>query len=258
MTKIYLMKDDPEKQEVSKKPETRKLGRTILVRGLEQGVKLWLRSQVDGIEGLKVRIEGQDSNLLQGYILRIHLFAQQAIYQGLHLTQVELEASNIRINIGQVLKGQPLGIIEPVPILGQVQLSQANLQASCTSPLLNNALKDLLTLILAQNNRRKYPQILANQEISWQNIEIKANYLKFDGYSTSSRGKRIPIVITTGFKLLSPYQLCLDPLHIEFPPEILSFMPQSLELDLGKEAQIQEISLLPGLLFCQGGLVIKP
>ncbi|NJO19656.1 MAG: DUF2993 domain-containing protein [Spirulinaceae cyanobacterium RM2_2_10] len=122
-------------------------GRAPLGRLLESAVQLWLRTQVERIDELQVAIAGRNRQILQGYIPEVALAARTAIYQGLHLERAALTGQNIRINLGQILRGQPLRLLEPITASGELFLTAANLQASLASPLLRQALTDLLALL---------------------------------------------------------------------------------------------------------------
>ena len=89
------------------KTEQKKLIGTVLSAALQ----LWLRSQVEGVESLKVHVGGGNRSLLKGSIPTVSVSARAVIYQGLHLSQVVLGSSGIRINLGQVLQGKPLQLL---------------------------------------------------------------------------------------------------------------------------------------------------
>ena len=71
---------------------------------LSTAVKLYLRSQLRGVEELQVNIIGKNKQILQGYIPQVLLNCNRAIYQGLHLREVELNGSNIAFNLPEVMK----------------------------------------------------------------------------------------------------------------------------------------------------------
>ena len=102
----------------------------LISKVLSPALRLWLRSQVESVAELNFSIQGKDRQILTGYIPSISLNSSRAVYQGLHLGEVELLGENIRINIGQVLKGKPLQLLEPIQVTGQVRLDQADLEAS--------------------------------------------------------------------------------------------------------------------------------
>jgi len=71
---------------------------------------------------------GSDRQILHGTIPRVSILARHAVYQGLHLTQIQLVGEGIRTNLGQVL-GQPLRLLEPVPV-AELLLHESALNAS--------------------------------------------------------------------------------------------------------------------------------
>jgi predicted phage tail protein len=116
----------------------------IISRILSPAVRLWLRSQVEQVEDLQFQIEGGDRQILSGHIPRVAIAARQVVYQGLHLSQMDLAGTGIRINLGQVLKGKPLKLLEIVPVEGEMQLQEADLNASLRAPILSGAVSELL------------------------------------------------------------------------------------------------------------------
>ena len=105
----------------------------LISKVLSPAVKLWLRSQVEQVEHLNFKINGQDRQILRGYIPVVSLDSSKAVYQGLHLGDIQLQGTNIRINIGQVLRGKPLRLLEPIWLKGEVYLTTDDLQASLSS-----------------------------------------------------------------------------------------------------------------------------
>ena len=79
----------------------------LISKILSPALRLWLRSQVEQAEELEIQIQGQDRQILRGYVPEVSLQTRRAIYQGLRLGQVLLQGENIHINIGQVVKGKP-------------------------------------------------------------------------------------------------------------------------------------------------------
>ncbi|MEM6611863.1 MAG: DUF2993 domain-containing protein, partial [Cyanobacteria bacterium P01_C01_bin.72] len=116
---------------------------------LSGAVKLYLRSQVERAGDLQVKIGGNSKQILRGYIPKVWLSCNQAIYQGLHLNQIQLYGTNIAVNLPEVIKKQPLRLVEPIFVDITLKLSAADLQASLTSDLLQSGLTDLWQMILA-------------------------------------------------------------------------------------------------------------
>jgi len=76
----------------------------------------------------------------------LSILAHHAVYQGLHLTQIQLVGEGIRTNLGQVLRGQP-ATLEPVPVLVSC-CCRIGSQRFSAIPLLANALNELLLTLL--------------------------------------------------------------------------------------------------------------
>lgn len=122
-------------------------GSRIVSRILPPAIRFWLRTQVDDVRDLTFRIEGRDRDILAGHIPEVGLAAQKAIYQGLHLSHIAVKATDIRINLGQVVRRQPLQLLAAFPVSGDVRVTLDDLNASLQSPLLGEGIYQFLNLI---------------------------------------------------------------------------------------------------------------
>ena len=86
----------------------------LISKLLSSAVKLYLRSQVTQVEDLQVKISGKNKQILKGYIPQVFLSCDRAIYQGLNLSQIELNGLDIAINLPEVIKKKPLRLLEPI------------------------------------------------------------------------------------------------------------------------------------------------
>ena len=127
-------------------------GSRLISRVLPVAVKFWLQTQLDEIGDLTFDIQATDRQVLSGQIPGLALAAQHAIYQGVRLTDISAQASNIEINIGQVLRGKPLRLKQAFPIEGQVILDGDDLAASANASVLADGLLDFWQTLLAKDN----------------------------------------------------------------------------------------------------------
>jgi hypothetical protein len=119
------------------------VGRGVISRLLPPAIRLWLHRQLDHLEGLEFRLEGKDRQILSGHIPQVSLSAQRAVYRGLHVSQVAVAAKDIRANLGQVLRGKPLRLLQAFPVEGRVSLRTEDVRASLHAPLLEQGLQDI-------------------------------------------------------------------------------------------------------------------
>lgn len=114
---------------------------TAIVRSLLVPVlKLWLRSQVEACDWLEVQIAGSDRDLWQGLIPWAEVGGGRVVYQGLCLTEVKLVASEIRLNVAQLVKGESLRLLGAIAVELDLHLTMTDLYACLASPLLQVAL----------------------------------------------------------------------------------------------------------------------
>ncbi|MFN9175232.1 MAG: DUF2993 domain-containing protein [Synechocystis sp.] len=233
---------------------------------LSPALRLWLRSQVDGVESLDIAIDGKDRQILRGYVPRVELTSNQAIYQGLQLGRVLLKGENIRINIGQVIKGKPLQLLEPIQVSGEVQISQSHLQASLTSDLLGNAFTELLVALLEQQGISNPQAQLAPYEFQWQAIALEHQSFQLRGQVTDQEGHTADLLLKARLQLVDSKSLHLEDIILEGLPAILQRSTTEgtaqdlgrLIVDLGDDVDIEALHLSDGELSCLGRLLIRP
>jgi hypothetical protein len=103
-------------------------------------IKLWLRSQVEAVQDLDIKILGANRQILQGQVPQAEVSGQGIIYQGLSLSNINLVASGINLNIPQILKGQPLKLLDPIKVHLDLTLEPQDLQQCLGSSLVTDAL----------------------------------------------------------------------------------------------------------------------
>lgn len=253
--------DQPERVPSSQAVRSSKSG--LISKGLASAVGLWLRSQVEHIEDLEIDVEAGDRQILSGCIPQVELSACRAIYQGLHLSQVRLTGQNIRINLGQVLRGKPLCLLEPIQVKGTVVLQQADLSASLTAPLLANGVTEFLLALLNASDLSEVP-LESEPRLNLQNLQIvlNAGSVTLSASLISVSGTATAIAIRTGFALASPHELMLvNPQWLPHATAKRGLPLTDLEgytFDLGADTQIEQLKLEAGQIICQAKLVVSP
>lgn len=228
---------------------------------LSPAVRLWLRSQVQQVSSLEVKISGSDRQILTGYIPRVALKACEAVYQGLHLSQIQLVGESISINLGQVLRGKPLRLLEPLPVTGELLLQEIDLNASLQAAILVDGLTEFLITLLQTGFLPDLSNSwITERQFSWQNpqVKIKAGQVVISATLIPTNGDPMPIVICTGFQLVNGHELQLDKPEIQMPLGSPLKVLNECRLDLGPEVAIEELTLIPGQLICRGRINVMP
>jgi LmeA-like phospholipid-binding len=239
--------------------------RGILSRILEPALQLWLRSQIESVERLQIHLEGSDRQVLSGYIPQLRLEAHQAIYQGLHLSHVMLTGKAIRINIGQVLKGNALQPLDPIPVELNVQVKAADLEASLGSTLLQGALIETLLTLVGEQLEESLGGDLRSQSLRLQTpcLILGENQLRLSGQLTNQESDcSLPIALQTGLVLSSSSTLMLqNPEWLPTPKSKRGLPLKELHgycFDLGDQTQFRSLSLTPDGIQAHGQLLIVP
>jgi hypothetical protein len=230
----------------------------MISKVLSTAVTLWLKSQVEKVEELKLEISGSNRQILQGYIPKVLLLGNSAVYQGLHLRQVELQGVNIRVNLAEILKGKPLKLLEPIPVTGKVLLLATDLNASLASTLLSDGLGDVLANLLAVEEINCSSIIINDYQLSWQEIAFLDQKLTILGTIRDRLGGVNQLSISTGLQMVDSHTLLLSPLQIQGLPELEINQIQSLKIDLGQEVIIEHLDISLETLTCVGSLTIMP
>ncbi|MEM9923321.1 MAG: DUF2993 domain-containing protein [Cyanobacteria bacterium P01_D01_bin.50] len=218
---------------------------------LAGAIKLWLRTQVSNIEQLQIDIQATASQIFSGRIPSVSIVAKSAVYQGLHLSFVNLVAKNIRINIGSILKGEQLKLLETVPVFGELSQQEADLSASLSSTLLSTALNDILVKLLPEHDPN------SKSTTSWQKVTIKNDEIAIFAIKEEENHFQ-PLNICIGLNLLSSHELRIAPIIVKTDTMTLLESADGEYIDLGSDVEIQDLELIPGKLLIRGLINVNP
>jgi hypothetical protein len=101
---------------------------------LASGLQLWIRQQCEAVDSLEIQLEGSALGLLRGRLEGVTLVARRAVFSALELELVELRSGAIQVQIGGLLRGQPLQLDQPFQVQGSVALSGPGLSRSLSTP----------------------------------------------------------------------------------------------------------------------------
>jgi hypothetical protein len=257
----------------SSQPDT---GSRIISKVLSPAIQFWLRSQVESATALQFQVAGKDRQILRGCLPEVTVSADQAVYQGLHLSHLHLSATQIQINLGQVIKGKPLRLLNAVPVAGKLVLTQANLTISLASPLLQQGLTELLQLVISQlhDTETKHAMedpalaVLLTQSLKFNHLQITlgTGRLLLLTEVTSPTGT-LKLTLASSLQLVDCSHLRLTELELRYPPvqqnhlpseELLVLTMQPLDLDLGETVNLQQLTIEPERVTCVGQIMVMP
>lgn len=220
--------------------------RGIIGSILSPACAAWLRTQASAVGALQIQIEAKDRQILAGVIPAVSVIAKETVYRGISLQSIQLLAQQIEINLSQVVRGQPLRLLQPILVDASATIGEADLLSSLTAPLLASSIADLIAKIVGFQD----PSLTVN----WDNVRIQADRLTLSGLLDP---QSIPIEIHTGIQLLQGHILHLTPLQINCV--ILGDrLPQEYHIDLGPEVAIDNLTLQEEFLTCQGQIRVRP
>ncbi|MEA5579676.1 DUF2993 domain-containing protein [Anabaena sp. UHCC 0451] len=222
----------------------------LITKALTSAIKLWLRTQLTEVSQIEIEMGASDRQLLSGCIPSVSIFATNAVYQGIHVTRIQLRAENIQINIASVLKGKPLRLLEIVPLVAEMVVEEQDLNNSLSSKLLSTALNDVLVQLLPEQWEK-------SKAISWQKITLDNQRLMLYGISlTESESSSLEIAV--GLELLSGQELQLTQIKVLYNQEPILENNSGYHLDLGSDVDLQELTLKSSQILCRGRINVNP
>ncbi|HIK35676.1 MAG TPA: DUF2993 domain-containing protein [Thermosynechococcus sp. M98_K2018_005] len=227
--------------------------RGLIPRVLQPALHWWLSAQLEQATDLEIQIHGGDRQILRGYLPQVRVAAARARYRGIQLRQAAVQAEQIQINLGQVLRGKPLKLLAAVPVRGELVLSQADLNASLGSPLLQSGLRELLKL-LDQQGLGKAGVNLQEWQLQRTQGELGAGCLKLVFLMVNAQGEQADWHLMTHVRLQDERTLCLEKVHWQGEGD----PHPTVAIDLGEGVAIQELRLETGALRVQGMICIYP
>lgn len=210
---------------------------------LTPALKVWLSSQLETVQGLQIKIVSTDRQLLRGIISKVSLTSDFAIYQGLNFDQISLAAEEIKVNITQILRGEPLQLLKPISISVKMRMTETHLNDSRSSPLLQSGLKDFLFLLFQTDSLPAF---------HWESITLENNGFILKGKSFSPSSNSVLIQGEVSWK--SPQHLLISPIKVEgldFNQEL-----SSIEFDLGSQVHLDDLIITEDAIFLQGNLIV--
>ncbi|MEO1373768.1 MAG: DUF2993 domain-containing protein [Cyanobacteria bacterium J06635_10] len=223
----------------------------LVTNVLAGAIKFWLRTQVSNIEQLQIDIQATASQIFSGRIPSVSIVAKSAVYQGLHLSFVDLVAKNIHINIGSILKGEQLILLETVPVFGELSQQEDDLSASLSSTLLSTALNDVLVKLLPEQDPN------SKSTTSWQKVTIKNGEIAISAIREEENHFQ-PLDICIGLNLLSSHELRIAPIIVKSDTITLLESADGEYIELGSDVEIQDLELIPGKLLIRGLINVNP
>ena len=115
---------------------------------ISQAIKLWLKSVCSQLEHLDLKLQGSLWRLLQGHLAGATVHAKGVVFQDLAIEQVELSSEPIDLDVGTLLKGQPLQLRQSFAVKGWVQFSESGLTRCLQSPALADFSAELSSVFL--------------------------------------------------------------------------------------------------------------
>ncbi|MDD1413184.1 DUF2993 domain-containing protein [Dolichospermum sp. ST_con] len=231
-------------------PKTNNSKVRIITKVLTSAIKLWLRSQLNQVSHLEVQITASDRQLLSGCVPGVFISASNLVYQGIHITQIELEAENIQLNVASILKGQPLQLSAIVPVVGKLMITEQNLNNSLSSPLLLTAINDGLIPLLAEYS-------LDSKSITWRKITLDNQLLILHGTPISEiEGAFFNIYL--GLELLNGQELQLTQVQVKTDQKMLLARNSPYIINLGTDVDLEKLLIMPEQLSCYGRININP
>ena len=229
---------------------------------LAPAVRLWLKSQTEHLEDLKLSIQAGDRQILSGKIPRIEASVVAAVYQGIHIRDLQLTAQEIQVNLGQVMRGKALKLLAAFPIDLKLSLSEEDLNRSLCTPMIQQAVTQFLMGILGSTDGSSQNRLaITNLKAKLQDgiIILCGNLPSSSG---DAQGNTTEIAIRTGLQLTQPNKIALqNPVwlpHAKAKRGMAITELNGYEFDLGPGTSMTEVTIELGKISCVGRLTVLP
>jgi LmeA-like phospholipid-binding len=206
----------------------------------------WLRTKVSSVGSLQIKIAAKDRQIISGVVPSVSVIAHETVYRGISLQRIQLLAQQIEVNLGQVVRGQQLRLLQPILVEANATIGEADLLSSLTAPLLADPIADLIAKITGAGDTAL--------SVSWQAVQLQADLLTLIGQLTP---QGTPITIHTGIQVIDGHILDLQPLKIDCTA-LGNQLPEYYQIDLGPEVDLTELTIQAGSLTCQGQIQVRP
>lgn len=216
-------------------------------------VAAWIRSEVESVDNLQVQISGSDAAIMGGTIEKATVSGENLRYQGFHVSRVKLDGEGIQLNVNEVVQGGgDLKLLAPVPVRVRMQLTEADLNQTLRTPLVQSQ--------LAQANVR-LP--IGGQSVPFQindpSVEVEADLLRIGANVLVPGGGPVPVTLTTGLEARNGNELILiEPQWISQGETIPVPSLNNLPIQLDQTVQINRLELQEGQILYDGNLTITP
>lgn len=220
----------------------------LVGKALSKALQVWLRSLLDDVTSIDIRIGGRNRQILTGNIPQVYVAAQNACYRGLHLSTIYLQGGSVSLNIKQILKGEPLRLLEPVPVAAEFSILQPDLNRSLWASILADAIRDavLSQLPLPPQPPDQNLQItLGTGKIALSGIWLKA----------PDAPELVPAVFHTGLTLADGHTLHFVKPYFQSSSPNLPVLGD-IYIDLGSDITLDELTITPSQLAGRGGFVV--
>ena len=234
----------------------------LISKVLAPAVRLWLKSQTEHLEDLKLSIQAGDRQILSGKIPRIEASVVAAVYQGIHIRDLHLTAQEIQVNLGQVMRGKALKLLAEFPIDLKFSLSEDDLNRSLCTPMIQDAVTQFLMGILGSGDAS------SQQRLTITNLKTKLqdDIILLCGNLPSSSGDTLAntteIAIRTGLQLTQPNKIALrNPVwlpHAKAKRGMAITELNGYEFDLGPGTSMTQVTIELGKISCIGRLTVLP
>ncbi|MBL1210739.1 DUF2993 domain-containing protein [Geminocystis sp. GBBB08] len=228
----------------------------IISHFLSPAIKFWLRSQLQYVEDLNIEIHAGDKQILTGKINKVSLQTTKAVYQDIHISQASVSTENIAINLGGILRGKPLKLLQPIFVNGELILTLNDIQTSLNSSLLSQGLVDLVKLLLAHQAIENYQNILALYKFNWHNIVLDDDQFILKAILTDNHGQKTDLILTSTLTLKNDHTLLFNPIKIDTIPSLDTIIIKNFEVDLGNDVELKQLTLNADKLFCLGKIKV--
>jgi len=215
-------------------------------------LEVWVRSQTQKVDDLRVVVRGPDSEIAQGKIQQVTITGRNIVYKGIPASQVNLAAAGIYLDTAGILRGGALRLLKPVKADLTLKLTQQDLNQYLDSESFQEQIKNLdvqmgsdptpVRLVLRQPDAR----LEAGTLILMATLQVK-------------QGEPLRVQLNTGVEVATPQQLRLvNPRLISEGTAVPIPGLAGLMIKVGSDVEVRRVEIQPAGLTLEGTFLISP
>ncbi len=214
-------------------------------------LQVWVRSQVQQVDDLRVVVNGPDAELSNGRIQSIDISGRNLVYSGIPARSLSLRGSDIRLDTRRALQGGGLRLEQPVRADIALSLSEQDINTYLASPTFQEQVKDLKVKLPTQFGGDQQTEV--KLELLNPSARLLRDRLEIAATVRLQGGEPAPLRLSTGIAVNGRQLRLVDPQLVDEKGQGVAIESLAgLQISIGRELELRRVAISPGLLVLEG------